>query len=218
MNITQDRAICMLFYKEFSEENVKQCKQDISSLSGKFQVCYQTSPNEPILVSEFRIFGEPAGDYHLYPEVATAEHQEAIVREECNTCKERQQESPDDVISVNVTETLEEVQKASPSKRDCRFQTSGETLAFINLVFTVHRSNSEFYAPWALYDLNDILASLKKYTAIFDHATTFIFSEWCRAYEPLMGLTDNNGKIFCHTLKEEFLAEAAKNVAIDYLK
>ncbi|OAC99562.1 hypothetical protein MUCCIDRAFT_114756 [Mucor lusitanicus CBS 277.49] len=114
MNITQDRAICMLFYKEFSEENVKQCKQDISSLSGKFQVCYQTSPNEPILVSEFRIFGEPAGDYHLYPEVATAEHQEAIVREECNTCKERQQESPDDVISVNVTETLEEEDPSKP--------------------------------------------------------------------------------------------------------
>lgn len=69
MNITQDQAICMLFYKECNKENAKKCKEEIDKLGTHgFQVCYKEDPSKPILVSKLRILGDPI-NFHTYPEV-----------------------------------------------------------------------------------------------------------------------------------------------------
>ncbi|KAL9558498.1 hypothetical protein PS6_001255 [Mucor atramentarius] len=120
MKISRDRAICMLFHVEFNQENVNQCKQDISNLSSKFQVCYQADPKQPILVPELRIFGDPTS-YRVYPEVVSTETGEDVMQEECKSCKERIQEASSSLSSANVNKTPKQSQKRSPANQDKRF-------------------------------------------------------------------------------------------------
>ncbi|KAI8968265.1 hypothetical protein BDF20DRAFT_839387 [Mycotypha africana] len=58
MIITRNQAICMLFYVDYSEENVKKCEKKIEDL-GDFEICYNADPKQPILVSKQRIRGDP---------------------------------------------------------------------------------------------------------------------------------------------------------------
>ncbi|KAL1929731.1 hypothetical protein VTP01DRAFT_1869 [Rhizomucor pusillus] len=58
MNITRDQAICMFFYVDFTEENVKRCKKKLEEL-GEAEICWNTDPRQPIVVSLARIREDP---------------------------------------------------------------------------------------------------------------------------------------------------------------
>lgn len=58
MNITRDVALCMYFYEEYTNENVKKCKERIEKWS-EAEICYNTSLKEPIVVLKQRIIGDP---------------------------------------------------------------------------------------------------------------------------------------------------------------
>jgi hypothetical protein len=58
MNITRDAALCMYFYEEYTDDNVKKCKELIEKW-GNVEICYNTSPKEPIVVLKHRIIGDP---------------------------------------------------------------------------------------------------------------------------------------------------------------
>ncbi|EPB85275.1 hypothetical protein HMPREF1544_07956 [Mucor circinelloides 1006PhL] len=206
MKISRDRAICMLFHVEFNQENVNRCKQDISNLSSKFQVCYQADPKQPILVPETRIFGDPTR-YRVYPEVVSTETGEDVVEEECKSCKERIQEASSNLSSANGNKTPKQSQKRSPANQDTRF-----------IIAQIPR-RKQFYHPSVYNSYNEILNSLKKYTAIFDFATVFMFLEWCDVYQTPIAISNLfvEGETCC-ILKEEYWDEAAKNIAAKYLK
>ncbi|KAI9257697.1 hypothetical protein BY458DRAFT_518658 [Sporodiniella umbellata] len=61
MQISRNRAICMLFYVEFTKENLEKYKRKIESF-GNIEICYNVKPNEPVLVPTKRIRESP----HLY--------------------------------------------------------------------------------------------------------------------------------------------------------
>lgn len=58
MNITRDAALCMYFYEEHTNENIQKCKERIEKW-GNVEICYNTSPKEPIVVLKQRILGDP---------------------------------------------------------------------------------------------------------------------------------------------------------------
>lgn len=68
MEILRDLAICMFFYVEYTKENVKKYKKRIEDLNA-VEICYNTSPNQPILVSLERIYESPHL-YHKYPTIS----------------------------------------------------------------------------------------------------------------------------------------------------
>lgn len=57
MEIPREKAICMLYCKEYSEENADRLLKIIDK--NELDICYQTSPLKPALVSIFKIFAEP---------------------------------------------------------------------------------------------------------------------------------------------------------------
>jgi succinylglutamate desuccinylase len=57
MNITRDAALCMYFYEEHTNENIQKCKERIEKW-GNVEICYNTSPKEPIVVLKQRILGD----------------------------------------------------------------------------------------------------------------------------------------------------------------
>ncbi|KAI7895968.1 uncharacterized protein EV154DRAFT_547969 [Mucor mucedo] len=63
MDISRDLAICIFFYVEYKEENVKKYKKMLEKED--YEICYNTRPNEPIVVMKKRILHEP-DRYHLY--------------------------------------------------------------------------------------------------------------------------------------------------------
>jgi hypothetical protein len=56
--LTRDRAICMFFYVEFNEENVKKCKEKLEEID-QAEMCWNVDPRQPILVSKARICEDP---------------------------------------------------------------------------------------------------------------------------------------------------------------
>ncbi|KAL9547274.1 hypothetical protein MBANPS3_006243 [Mucor bainieri] len=207
MNITREQALCMLFYKEFNKENVDQCQQEISHLSGKFQVCYQIDPKQPILVSEMRIFADPAS-YRLYPEVATTDPLKLFVKKECVFCKEIPREPSGDAILTNVVnDRLKEIpKKMFPKEQDCRLKTNAEALAFLNLTITKTPRHYQFYNPGVYQTYGDILTFLRKYTAVFDLATEVDFMEWCKKYQPACTSPFHSGEgVTCYIMKKEYV-------------
>lgn len=58
MNITREQALCMYIYVEYTDENAKKCKERIEKW-GDVEICYNTYPNEPVVVSNTRIVGDP---------------------------------------------------------------------------------------------------------------------------------------------------------------
>ncbi|KAI8365232.1 uncharacterized protein BYT42DRAFT_589267 [Radiomyces spectabilis] len=66
MYITRDQAICMLFYVEYTEENVYKYKKRLEEVEG-FEVCYNVDQTQPILAPTARIYGDPIS-YHRYPQ------------------------------------------------------------------------------------------------------------------------------------------------------
>lgn len=64
MEISRDQAICMFFYVEYTEGNVKKYKRRIEDFNA-VEICYNINPNQPILVSLERIYENPHS-YHLY--------------------------------------------------------------------------------------------------------------------------------------------------------
>ncbi|KAI8365233.1 uncharacterized protein BYT42DRAFT_649161 [Radiomyces spectabilis] len=58
MQITRDQAICMLFYVEYTDENLRKYKERLDELK-EFELCYNVDPKEPILVSKLRVYGNP---------------------------------------------------------------------------------------------------------------------------------------------------------------
>lgn len=63
----------------------------------------------------------------------------------------------------------------------------------------------QFYHPSVYNSYNEILNSLKKYTAIFDFATVFMFLEWCDVYQTPIAISNLfvEGETCC-ILKEEY--------------
>jgi C4-dicarboxylate transporter len=64
MNITRNQAICMFYYVDYTEENVKKYKKELEDL-GKVEICYNIDPLQPILVTLTRIREDPFS-YHRY--------------------------------------------------------------------------------------------------------------------------------------------------------
>ncbi|ORZ07154.1 hypothetical protein BCR42DRAFT_397445 [Absidia repens] len=58
MNITREQAICMFFSEECNDENVARLSKKISDF-GSFDVCDETDPIKPVLVSLTRILSVP---------------------------------------------------------------------------------------------------------------------------------------------------------------
>ena len=58
MEITREKAICMLYCEEYSEENANRLLKIIND-KNELDVCYQTSPLKPALALISRIFAEP---------------------------------------------------------------------------------------------------------------------------------------------------------------
>ncbi|KAI9487112.1 MAG: hypothetical protein EXX96DRAFT_472871 [Benjaminiella poitrasii] len=54
----------MFFYVDYTEENVKKYNNRLKDF-GNVEICYNTEPNQPILVSMERIRND-SGRYHLY--------------------------------------------------------------------------------------------------------------------------------------------------------
>ncbi|KAI8091298.1 uncharacterized protein B0P05DRAFT_463368 [Gilbertella persicaria] len=54
----------MFFYVDYTEENVKKYSKQLEDF-GNVEICYNTKPNQPILVSMERIRNQPES-YHLY--------------------------------------------------------------------------------------------------------------------------------------------------------
>lgn len=65
--ITREQALCMLFYVDFTENNVKKYSQMLEN-SGNLEICYNVDPRQPILVSSARIREDPL-TYRKYPAV-----------------------------------------------------------------------------------------------------------------------------------------------------
>ncbi|KAI9267757.1 hypothetical protein EDC94DRAFT_601897 [Helicostylum pulchrum] len=61
LEISRERAICMLYCKEYSEENANELLKRIDN-KNELDICYQTSPLKPALAPISRIFAEP----HIY--------------------------------------------------------------------------------------------------------------------------------------------------------
>ncbi|KAI7852905.1 hypothetical protein BDC45DRAFT_443236 [Circinella umbellata] len=57
----------MFFYVDYTEENVKKYINRLKDF-GEVEICYNTNPNQPILVSMKRIRDNPE-NYHIYPDV-----------------------------------------------------------------------------------------------------------------------------------------------------
>lgn len=58
MSITRNQAIYMLFCEEYSDENAAILAKKIEQL-GNFDVCYENSPNKPVLVHLYVIRNDP---------------------------------------------------------------------------------------------------------------------------------------------------------------
>lgn len=65
-NITRNAALCMHFYEEHTDENVRKCKERIEKW-GDVEICYKTFPKQPVVVLKQRIFGDPI-TYRKYRE------------------------------------------------------------------------------------------------------------------------------------------------------
>lgn len=68
MDITREKAICMLYCEEYSEENANRLLKIIDK--NELDICYQTSPLKPALAPIFRIFAEP----HIYKRYESIKH------------------------------------------------------------------------------------------------------------------------------------------------
>ncbi|ORZ19047.1 hypothetical protein BCR42DRAFT_412088 [Absidia repens] len=73
MEISKDQAICMFFYVEYTEENVMKYKKVLEDF-GDVEICYNTDPKQPILVTERKIHECPLV-YRLYPANISSENQ-----------------------------------------------------------------------------------------------------------------------------------------------
>jgi hypothetical protein len=60
MKYNRDQAICMAFYVDYTEANVKKYKKKIKDLE-TFDICWNVKENEPVLVSINRIRSDPLG-------------------------------------------------------------------------------------------------------------------------------------------------------------
>lgn len=58
LNITKERALCVLFCKEYNQENVIQLVKRIQDLKD-MDVCYINNPREPVIVPLDRILSNP---------------------------------------------------------------------------------------------------------------------------------------------------------------
>ncbi|PHZ09027.1 uncharacterized protein RHIMIDRAFT_263765 [Rhizopus microsporus ATCC 52813] len=65
MEISWKLAICMYYYAEYTEENVKKYTEEIKRL-GDVEICYNIDPKQPIIVTKERIRKMP-NSYQLYP-------------------------------------------------------------------------------------------------------------------------------------------------------
>jgi hypothetical protein len=64
INVSREQAICMLFCVEYNNVNVAGLVKRINDMKD-IDVCYETDPCEPILISLKRIYGNPL-KYHRY--------------------------------------------------------------------------------------------------------------------------------------------------------
>lgn len=70
MEIMREKAICMLYCKEYSEKNATRPLKIIDG-KNKLEICYQTSSLKPALVLFFRILTEP----HIYKRYKSNKHE-----------------------------------------------------------------------------------------------------------------------------------------------
>lgn len=59
--------MCMYYYAEYTEENVKKYTEEMKRL-GDVEICYNIDPKQPIIVTKERIRRMP-NSYHLYPAI-----------------------------------------------------------------------------------------------------------------------------------------------------
>ena len=69
-NITRDMALCMFYYLEFTPANIEICKKRLKEAA--CEICYNVTPNQPVLVSHQRILWDPL-TYHRYLDVLPVE-------------------------------------------------------------------------------------------------------------------------------------------------
>lgn len=75
----------------------------------------------------------------------------------------------------------------------------------MKIVITKIPRRKQFYHPSVYNSYNEILNSLRKYTAIFDLATVFMFLEWCSVYQPPIAISNIHPEgENCCILKEEY--------------
>ncbi|ORX52442.1 hypothetical protein DM01DRAFT_1336810 [Hesseltinella vesiculosa] len=65
MTITRKKALCVFYGKPFSEEIAKGLEERLDSYNDDLEICFETSPERPILVTKSRIYFDPF-TYKLY--------------------------------------------------------------------------------------------------------------------------------------------------------
>ncbi|KAI8077623.1 hypothetical protein BDF21DRAFT_464071 [Thamnidium elegans] len=69
-NTTRDMALCMFYYMEFIPENIDICEKRLREAS--CEICYNVTPNQPVLVTHQRILGNQL-TYRKYLDVVPVE-------------------------------------------------------------------------------------------------------------------------------------------------
>ncbi|KAI7851507.1 hypothetical protein BDC45DRAFT_571992 [Circinella umbellata] len=171
MDITRDQALCMFLYKEFTTDNVKYCKERIKSWED-VDICYNTYLNEPIVVPNLRILGDPFTykKYRVCQDPSTIEQ----IRKE------------------NVFELIKDLGFSTAvfdSNYDYEFfilETYAQVKLFLNEAFRHENPNNSKVYELKLLTTKEILESIKEYTSLFSNRTAQSFSRWCSANDDLL--------------------------------
>ncbi|KAL9547273.1 hypothetical protein MBANPS3_006242 [Mucor bainieri] len=197
MQITENQAICMLFYKSYTQANIRYCKERLGKLGKDFLVCYlNKNPGQPLLVSKQRIIGDPF-NYRRYPKTATSSLRQRSENEEEDSDDSEEDEDQDIIFIDEVDAENEELeadnQEASAheaengSNQNSRFllKRHYDVLKFCDRVFQRSEPKySELYHTQSSYTVADILEVLKKYSDIFDNTSPLSFLVWCSMNGP----------------------------------
>jgi hypothetical protein len=57
-NITRNQALCMFYAEKYTEVNVNLLSKRLESY-GEIEICYETNPLKPVLVTKTRIWADP---------------------------------------------------------------------------------------------------------------------------------------------------------------
>lgn len=163
MNITRDAALCMYFYEEYTNENVKKCKERIEKW-GNVEICYNTSPKEPIVVLKQRILGDPF-TYRKY-----RESQQLSLVEEVGKRKRFE------------LSTLKRTTYFWSLTFNSLLETDAQLKLFLNEAFCYEDPNNSKVYKIKSVATKEIFETIQLYASLFNQRTAQAFAKWCSTH------------------------------------